>query len=168
METVAYQARLIGKESRHLGTGRDILTPPEFSDYGGDDEWPDVLQTLQRLVRDQHLRASLFEESGLGTREFEYVVSGKRIPRQEARTRMTAAIARAAREELRRFEPFHPVPRGELEVIAMFLATIEPSRCLNCGKPLEGRQRKWCSDDAMDGCRGWSTLITPLVGYRAA
>lgn len=67
METVAYQARLIGKESRHLGTGRDILTPPEFSDYGGDDEWPDVLQTLQRLVRDQHLRASLFEESGLGT-----------------------------------------------------------------------------------------------------
>ncbi len=32
-----------GSESRHLGTGREVLTGPEHVDYGGDDHCPDLL-----------------------------------------------------------------------------------------------------------------------------
>lgn len=30
---------------------------------------------------------------------------------------------------------------------------IAPKECLGCGRPLEGRQRKWCYEE--DACRKW-------------
>ena len=139
---------MTGKESRHLGVGRGVLHRPEFSDYGGDDDLPDVLEAARRLSKDSAIRSRLQEAVGIEDRGFAYWLGGERRPNNERLNVLTSAVAEAARAQLRLCDPFGNLPESDLEAISAFLDLPEPqNRCLTCGTPLSGRARKWCQGD---------------------
>jgi hypothetical protein len=147
LPTIASRARIIGKESRHLGIGRGVHEAPEYSEYGGDDDLPEVIEAARRLSKDWAVREGIREAVGIGERELANWLSGSRRPRSETRGALIAAVARAAKRELLRLEPFGTWPRDDLTLIAAFLDTPEPERRYTlCGRPLAGRQRQWCSE----------------------
>lgn len=146
--SVAGRVRAIGKESRGLGIGRGVLHRPEFMEYGGDDDLPDVIEAAGRLSKESAVRTQLREAVGVEERAFAYWLSGKRKPGPEAFVLLTSAVAEAARSQLRLHDPFGTLPESDQDVITAFLDLPEPERrCLYCGKALSGRARTWCPGD---------------------
>lgn len=147
--TIVTEVVLIGKESRHLGVGRDVLTPPEFIEYGRDDPWPDFREAARRLSKDRTVRDRLLAASGSKDRGFDYWMQGARSPRRSTRTTLFPALAEEARRALRAFDAFGVLPDDDHGSVIAYLATPEPDpRCAGCGRPLAGNQRRWCADDA--------------------
>jgi hypothetical protein len=145
--TIVTELVLIGKESRHLGVGRDVLAAPEFIEYGRDDPWPDFREALRRLSKEGAVRWRLFLASGLSERGFDYVIQGRRSPRRSTRQVLFPAIAREARYALRSFSAFGTLPADDHGAVLGYLETPEPKRrCVWCGRQLIGRQQTWCSD----------------------
>jgi hypothetical protein len=102
---------LIGKESRHLGVGRDVLTAPEFIEYGRDDPWADFRAALGRLSKEGAVRRALLQHAGFSERAFDYLSQGRRSPKGSTRQSLFTAIAREARLALRTVDAFG-VSRG--------------------------------------------------------
>lgn len=144
LPTIASRARIIGKESRHLGAGRGVFEAPEYVDYGGDDDLPKVIAAARRLSNDSAVRWNLIQATEISEREFAYLLTGDRKPRPETRERLIHAAARAARRELLRSELSGTHPHEDADVIAAFLDTAEPERrCIFCGRALVGKQGHW-------------------------
>ena len=61
---------------------------------------------------------------------------------------LRSAVAELARGRLQQTAPFGDMPESDLDLVAAFLALPEPeNRCLQCGRLLSGRARKWCPGD---------------------
>lgn len=127
---------------------RGVLHRPEFVEYGGDDDWPDVIEAARRVSKDKALRAALMEAAGIKDRELAYWLAGDRKPGPKTIRLLAEAVSDAARSQLRRQDAFGSSPVRAMDVIHAFLDLPEPqSRCLYCGKALSGRARKWCPGD---------------------
>jgi hypothetical protein len=145
--TIVTEVVLIGKESRHLGVGRETLTTPEFIEYKRDDPWPDFREAARRLSRERSVRDRLLAASEIKERGFEYHLEGTRSPRKSSRTTLFPAIAGEARRALRMVDAFGALPSDDHGAVIAYLAIPQPERrCEWCGKALIGRQRDWCSD----------------------
>jgi hypothetical protein len=148
--TIVTEVVLIGRESRHPGVGRDVLTAPEFIEYGRDDPWPDFLEALRRLSKDGAIRWRLFLASGMSERGFDYEIQGRRSPGTQTRQALFPATAQEARLAIRRFDAFRTLPADDHSAVLAYLATPERERrCVGgCGRSLSGKQRRWCGDEA--------------------
>jgi hypothetical protein len=132
--TIAIGVRRLGKESRHLGTGRETLTGPEYVDYGGDDSWRDLLRALRLLAHEPRAKAAIAEEVGITSRWLDGILAGQR-PSPETEERLLAAAANRARQWIRDSQQPTLLPGTDKGVIAMYLDLAPPPVliCQECG-----------------------------------
>jgi hypothetical protein len=143
---VATGVRVIGKESRHLGAGREILTSPEYVEYGDEGSWSDVLNSLKLLGHEANARETIAEETGISSRWLELIRAGRCSPSSETRCRLLAVVAARARRWIARTHPSVELSRTDMGVLAMYLDLSPPSsqECQQCARLLRARQRRWC------------------------
>jgi hypothetical protein len=148
---VATVVHRVGKESRHLGSGREVLFSPDHLDYGADDYWPDLLEALSLLGYEPASRAAIAAEVEISTRWLEEITFRKIRPSPNVEARILTAVSARAREWIHEMHSSIELSRTEVGILSQYLE-LSPSsarRCHECGRLLKGRQRAWCSE----GCR---------------
>jgi hypothetical protein len=144
---VVTSVRVVGKESRHLGAGRETLTRPDHADYGGQDFWPDIHEALRLLASESQSKVGVASEVGVSTRWLDEIVSGRAQPAAETKERLREAVARRARDWIHQVHGSIHIPESDIGAISAYLE-LSPSaarKCHQCGRLLTGRQQRWCS-----------------------
>jgi hypothetical protein len=150
--TIVSGVCLIGRESRRLGLGRDVISQPEYLALGGDDEAWTVLEGARALLHHYGALDRLVGTTGLSGSWFEHLGDDDAATRWRAKTSLAlkAAVATEARRALKTAAPFDPTPADDLDAIRAFLDLPVPERrCRACGTLLSDRITMWCSE----GCR---------------
>ena len=145
---VATVVHKVGKESRHLGAGRGILSGTEHVSYGSDDYWPDLLEALSLLACERSSKAAIAAEAEISTRWLEEIIAGRHRPAPEVEQRILSAVANMAGDWIRETRSSVDPAGTNAGILGQYL-DLSPSaarRCQECGRLLTGRQRSWCSD----------------------
>jgi len=144
---VATAIRILGKEARHLGAGRETLSRPDQADYGGRDGWPDILQALRLLAHEQQTRQVVAKELDISTRWLEEITSGRVQPSPPTKRGLLTAVAERGAKWIQELHGPLELPRTEIGIVSLFLELSPPParKCHQCGRFLTGRQQRWCS-----------------------
>jgi len=145
---VATAVQKVGKESRHLGAGREVLSGPEHMNYGTDDHWSDLVRALSLLAHESASKAAIAAKAEISTRWLEEIITRRRRPSPEAEQRILSAVAQMAADWIREMRHEVELAQTDVGVVSQYLEK-SPSparRCQMCGRLLTGRQRQWCSD----------------------
>jgi hypothetical protein len=145
---VATVVHKVGKESRHLGVGREVLSGPEQLNYGSDDYWPDLSKALSLLASEPASKASVAAEAEISTRWLEEIVSRRIRPSAKTESRIVRVAARRAGDWIGEMRPSAELAQTEVGILCQYLdLSPAPARlCQQCGRLLKGRQQAWCSD----------------------
>jgi hypothetical protein len=125
--TIATGVRLIGKESRHLGAGRELLTGPEHLDYGGQDDWPIIREAATLLAPEPRAKVDLATGAGVSVRYLDQISKGRK-PSDAVLGRLRTALAGVAKETLRRDDESRHLPATDTGVLAVYLVGGRPPR----------------------------------------
>ena len=157
--TVVSGVRLIGRESRNLGLGRDVISQPEYLGLGGDNDADVVLAGTKKLIRYYDVRDRLMKATNLSLSWFQHLRDGGEVRwRPNTIEALTIAAAGEARLVLREEAPFQKPPADDIDALRAVLDLPEPEkRCRACGNLLSGRAEMWCSDACRTRARRQAT-----------
>jgi hypothetical protein len=147
---VATVVHRVGKESRHLGSGREVLFSPDHLDYGADDYWPDLLEALSLLGYEPASRAAIAAEVEISTRWLEEITFRKIRPSPNVEARILTAVSARAREWIHEMHSSIELSRTEVGILSQYLE-LSPSsarRCHECGRLFGGLQEEIQSERA--------------------